>query len=371
MNKHFIRWIAVGGIFILAGLFLFYRFGFSEEKVAGPSQAAAAAGSTPALPVEAFIAKAEALADNIEVSGSTIPEEEVQITSEIAGKVSAILFQEGKRVEKGAILLRINDEEWRAQREKLVVQKHLSEKIANRLKALYEKEGVSLQEYEVAEAEVDRYDAEIKLMDVQLGKTVIRAPFGGVMGLRKISEGSFVSPGTPIVSLVRLDPIHVQFSIPEKYSSELQVGGRISCQLAGFEGELSATIVARDPRIDADTRTITFEASAPNPSGKVLPGAFTLVKVQLRKFDKALLVPTEAVVPELGGKKLYVYRNGKAEGVPVVTGIRKDRAIQVAEGLQAGDTVITSGILQLRPGMPVSIKEIMTIPAVSGNRNNQ
>ncbi|MBK8491445.1 MAG: efflux RND transporter periplasmic adaptor subunit [Saprospirales bacterium] len=363
MSKSLTRWISLVGIGILIVVFVLYRMGYIGERTPDPAALAPAASpeNAPPLPVEGYLVNAAVLTDNIEVSGSAIPEEEVQITSEIAGKVAAILFEEGKRVEKGAVLVRLNDEEWRAQREKQVVQKHLAEKIANRLKALYEKEGVSLQEYEVAAAEVDRYDAEIKLLDVQLDKTVIRAPFGGVLGLRQVSEGSYLSPGMPIVSLVRVDPIHVQFSIPEKYSGDLKVGGKVTFQLAGLEGNFPATIVARDPKIDANTRTITFEAKAPNPGGRVLPGAFTLVKVQLREFDKALMVPTEAIVPELGGKKLFLYRNGQAVGVPVITGIRQDRAIQIVDGLQPGDTVITSGILQLRPGMPVSISGWTTI----------
>ncbi|MCB9283067.1 MAG: efflux RND transporter periplasmic adaptor subunit [Lewinellaceae bacterium] len=359
MSKSLTRWISLIGIGILVIVFVLYRLGYLGEKGAeagsAPPAMPAGGGPAPVLPVEAFLVEANLLTDKIEVSGSAIPEEEVQITSEIAGKVAKIEFEEGKQVEKGAVLIRLNDDEWRAEREKLVVQKRLSEKIANRLKALYEKEGVSLQEYEVAEAEVDRYEAEIKLLDVQLEKTVIRAPFSGVLGLRQVSEGSYLSPGTPIVPLVRIDPIHIQFSIPEKYTGDLKVGGQVSFQLAGKEGSFPATIVARDPKIDANTRTLKFEAKAANPGGRVLPGSFTLVQAQLRQFDKALMVPTEAVVPELGGKKLYVFRNGKAESVPVETGIRQDRAIQILSGLQSGDTVITSGILQIQPGMPVTI----------------
>ena len=359
MSKSQVRWLSLFGIGILVVVFVLYRLGYFGEKEPGADTAApampAGGGQQPALPVEVYLVEAGILIDQIEVSGSAIPEEEVQITSEIAGKVARIEFEEGRQVEKGAVLIRLNDDEWRAQREKLIVQKRLSEKIANRLQALYEKEGVSLQEYEVAEAEVDRYDAEIKLLDVQLEKTVIRAPFSGVLGLRQVSEGSYVSPGTPIVPLVRVDPIHVQFSIPEKYSGDLKVGGKVTFQLASVDGNFPATIVARDPKIDPNTRTVKFEAKASNPGSRVLPGAFTLVKVQLRQFDRALMVPTEAVVPELGGKKIFVFRNGQAQGVPVETGIRQDRAIQVLEGLQPGDTVITSGILQLRPGMPVQI----------------
>lgn len=362
MSKHKTRWIALSGIGILALVFILYRMGVFGEKAPEPAptvQTGPAGGQGgQALPVEGYVVEEAVLTDFIEVNGSAIPEEEVQITSEIAGKVEAILFEEGKPVEKGAVLVRLNDEEWKAQREKLVVQKRLSEKIADRLKALYEKEGVSLQEYEVAAAEVDRYDAEIKLLDVQLNKTVIRAPFSGVLGLRTISQGSYLSPGTPIVPLVRVNPIHVQFSIPEKYAADLKEGGKITFTLAGRDGSFPATVIARNPKIDATTRTVTFEAVAPNPGNRVLPGAFTLVKVQLKQFDKALLVPTEAVVPELGGKKLYIYRNGVAETVSVQTGIRQDRAIQVIEGLQPGDTVITSGILQLRPGMPVNISKM-------------
>jgi membrane fusion protein (multidrug efflux system) len=360
MSKHQVRWAALIGIGALVVVFILYRLGFLGEKPKEPAPAMTTApggGPPSALPIEAFIITLGPLTDNIEVSGSAIPEEEVQITTEIAGKVEAILFEEGKRVEKGTVLLRLNDDELKAQREKLVVQKRLSEKIAGRLKALYEKEGVSLQEYEVAVAEVDRYDADIKLLDVQLEKMQIKAPFSGVLGLRTISEGSYVSPGTPIVSLVRIDPIHIQFSIPEKYSDNLREGSRISFQVAGREGDFPATVVARNPKIDPNTRTVAFEAKSPNPKGHVLPGAFALVKVQLRRFDEAIMVPTEAVVPELGGKKLYLYRNGIAEAVAVETGIRQDRAIQITDGLQPGDTVITSGILQLRPGMPVQIQD--------------
>jgi membrane fusion protein, multidrug efflux system len=355
MSRSKIRLFSLIGIGLLAVVFIVYRMGWFEGKTEAPAAEVKPGGGGQILPVQGFIVKAAPLEDYIEVNGSTIPEEEVQISSEIGGKVAKILFEEGAKVEKGAVLLRIHDEEWKAQREKLAVQKNLAEKIANRLKALLEKEGVSLQEYEVAAAEVDRFEADIKLLDVQLEKTVIRAPFGGVLGFRQISEGSFVSPGAPIVSLVRKDPIHIRFSIPERYGNDLQAGGKITFQAAGIPGEIPATVIARDPVIDASTRSVSFEAKAANPGGRILPGAFTLVRVQLRRYEEALLAPTEAVIPELGGKKVYLYKNGKAQPVEVETGIRQDRAIQVLKGLAPGDTLIASGVLQLRPDMPVSI----------------
>ena len=355
MSRSKIRLISLIGIGLLVVVFIVYRMGWFGGKPEAPAADVKPGGDGQVLPVQGFIVKAAPLEDYIEVNGSTIPEEQVQISSEIGGKVAKILFEEGAKVEKGAVLLRIHDEEWKAQREKLAVQKNLAEKIANRLQALLEKEGVSLQEYEVAAAEVDRFEADIKLLDVQLEKTVIRAPFGGVLGFRQISEGSFVSPGAPIVSLVRKDPIHIRFSIPERYGNELAAGGKITFQVAGIPGEIPATVIARDPVIDASTRSVSFEAKAPNPGGRILPGAFTLVRVQLRRFEEALLVPTEAVIPELGGKKVYLYKNGKAQPVEVETGIRQDRAIQVLKGLTAGDTLIASGTMQLRADMPVSI----------------
>ena len=197
--------------------------------------------------------------------------------------------------------------------------------------------------------------ADIALLDAQLEKRIVKAPFSGKLGLRQVSEGSYLSPGAPIVSLVSINPIKLEFSVPEKYSRVVRKGTRVEYQLDGVGEKNVAIVVATEPNIDPETRTFRIKASSPNPNGQILPGAFANVSVNLQQYDEAIMVPTEAIVPEMGGKKVFVYRSGQAQAVTVETGIRQASMIQVTSGLAPGDTVITTGVLQIRPGSAVSI----------------
>jgi membrane fusion protein (multidrug efflux system) len=364
MNRKTIRTIAFIGILILIGIYVAYRLGFlfgeqlSEPTPSAEEAPAAVAPEGEAIPVDVQVVTSGRLVDQVQVNGSTRPDETVVISSEISGKIEEILFKEGRTVKEGAILFRLNADELQAQRDKLVVQKRLSEKIAERLRGLYEKEGVSLQDYEVAEAEVDQFEAEIKQLDVQLGKTEIRAPFSGRVGLREVSKGSYVSPGTSLVTLVRLNPLRIQFAVPEKYSTSVKMGQKVDFYLTGDNEARQARVVAAAPTIDANTRTLTFEARASNPGSQIPAGAFAKVEVQLSAYDSALMVPTEAVIPELGGKKLFLYKGGIVEAREVTTGIRKADEVQILSGIASGDTVITTGVLQIRPGASVRINPI-------------
>ena len=365
MSKTSIRLLAlVLTVAVFGGAFYLYRSGFFEERRA-PGEAGTAATPPPAAspaeqvtPVRAIVAEPTSLRDFISVNGSTLAREEVMVSSEVPGKITQILFREGTYVREGTPLIQLDDQELRAQLERLKVQQELSEKIAERLKALYEREGVSLQEYEIAASEARQVQAEVDLLDVQLEKRTIRAPFSGVLGLRQVSEGSYLSPGTPIVRLVSTNPIDLEFTIPEKYSSSIERGGKVSFTIDGRAGDFEATIIAKDPNIDPETRTLRVKASAPNRDGTLLPGAFAQVTVNLQDFENAILVPTQAIIPELGGKSVYLFRNGVAEAVEVETGIRRNVQIQVLSGIEPGDTVITTGVLQLRPGAAVRISQI-------------
>lgn len=349
---------------IVAGaLFLAYQAGFFGHSAANANAGAPAAGPGTggpgqAIPVKAMRVLPGVLSDFISVNGATAATDEVLVSSETPGKIKAILFREGDVVKKGDILVRLDDDELQAQRNRLQVQSELNKKIAERLWGLYEKEGVSLQEYEIAAAEYEKSKAELSLLDAQLEKRVIRAPFNGRLGLRLVSEGSYLAPGAAIVKLVNLDPIKIDFSVPEKYSRQLGRGSQVEFQVDGIPGINRATVEAVDPSIDPATRTFRLKAGAPNPNGRILPGAFANVKAYLQRFDEAILVPTEAIVPELNGNKVFVYRNGAAEPTPVTTGIRQESRIQITEGLLPGDTVITTGILQIKPGAPVKITEL-------------
>lgn len=363
MKKRATRIISLLIAIVLIGGFIYYqRYGlpFGEQAASTGESTESAPPSGPpgaaqAIPVKAMRINAAPLQESISVNGSTVPNEEVTISSEVPGKISEVLFTEGTWVEKGKALVQLDVDELNAQRERLVVQKNLNEKIAERLKGLYEKEGVSLQEYEVAKAEAEKVKADIDLIDVQIEKRTIRAPFSGRLGLKEVSEGSFLSPGAPIVNLVSTNPIKLEFSVPEKYSRILGQGSKVNFTLDGIEQPLTATVIASEPSIDPETRTFLLKATAPNSNGRILPGAFANVTVNLSEVQTAIMVPTEAIVPEMGGKKVYLFKGGKAQAVPVETGVRQASMVQVTGGLEPGDTVITTGVLQIRPGAAVDI----------------
>jgi len=364
MNKRVTRLVALAVAALLFIAFLVFQGDLLSDKnepsaeEGEKTEASAPPAVSQSIPVEAVQARPVALEDNISVSGSTVPNEEVIITSEVPGKIDQILFKEGTNVRKGATLIRLDNTELLAERERLQVQRNLNSKIAERLKALYDKEGVSLQEYEVAEAEVEKVAAEIALIDAQLEKRVIKAPFSGRLGLRMASEGSYISPGTPIVNLVSINPIKLEFNVPEKYVGTLDVGSSVSFQLSGADKNYEAKVIAREPNVDADTRTLRLKAAAPNPGGGILPGTFARVSVNLSEFSDAIMIPTQALMPELNTNKVFVVKNGKAEMRDVATGIRQEKQIQITSGLMPGDTVITTGLLQLSAGAPVQITKL-------------
>lgn len=365
--KNYIRTITIILIVASLGLFWLFQSGYFTDKKLSKKQNAEISNTNPTIatteepsgiPVKAVrIAPAE-LNDYITVNGATFPSEETAVSSEIAGKIEKILFREGTYVKVGTPLIEIRNTELAAERQRLVVQQQLAQKIASRLEGLYAKEGVSLQEVDVAQAEVATYAAEIALLDAKLEKTIIKAPFSGKLGLKKVSLGSYVMPGTPIVDLIQMNPIKLQFSIPEKYVNEVSNGSKVKFQMAGSSKEFTATVVAREPMVNAATRSLTLQATAPNPNARILPGTFASVKVNLVDYDEAIMVPTQSIIPEIDGQKVYKYEAGKVVSIAVETGIRRNATIQVTQGVMAGDTILTTGILQVRPGSEVYISEL-------------
>lgn len=332
--------------------------GTESSGTGGNSAVPPTAPAARTTPVRATVVHFGPLSEYITVSGSTVPSDEVIISPEVPGIITEIAFREGAMVNKGDLLVSLDDSELAAQLHRLEVAADLNRRIAERLEGLYARKGVSLQEYEIAVAEYDKSKADIELVRTQLAKREIRAPFRGRLGLKQVSRGAFVSPGAAIVSLVRTDPLKVEFSVPEKYSTAIGPGTPVAIEVGYLDAPLPGKVEAADPVIDPDTRSWTLRAVTSNPEGAVLPGAFAQVKVRLKEFESTAIIPTEAIIPELGGKKVYVYRNGEARAVSVSTGIRQESMIQITEGLHEGDTVITTGILQIREGSPVTITEL-------------
>ena len=308
-----------------------------------------------ALPVSAVVVKPQALDDKLVVTGTLLANEAVEITSEITGIVERIYFKEGSKIKKGDLLLTLNVDDQEAQLEKLRFSKKLIETSEYRQRQLLEKEAISQEEYDIALTEVNTINADIKVLEAQIAKSKIRAPFDGVIGLRYISDGAFINSSTRIASLININPIKIEFSIPGKYGVVINDGDQIFFTTDASENVYEGRVYAVEPQIDQATRTLKIRAVSDNTKGELFPGLFAKVEVVLDHKENALMVPSIAVVNDLSGHKVFLERDGQVVEQKVEVGIRTATEIEIIGGIDANDTVITSGLLQIRPGSLVEI----------------
>jgi len=315
----------------------------------------AKSGSSAAMQVSGFIVRASTVSESIHVTGTLLSNKEVEIRNEIAGRLVKIYFNEGSKVKEGDLLVKIYDEDLQAQLKKLQLELQLASLNENRSADLLKIQGVSQQDYDEALNSKQRIEADITLIKVQIAKTEIRAPFSGIAGLELINEGSILPLNTKIVSIQNIDPVKLEFSVPEKYKSKIILNQSVQFSLTADMTKFQARIYAMEPKIDPLTRSVLIRAVCANPEGKLTPGAFAGIEVSLADIDSALMIPSQAIIPELKGYKLFVNTNGKASPRKVDLGIRNDSTVQIISGLNDGDTILTNGIMQLRPDMPVSV----------------
>ncbi|MFH1159709.1 MAG: efflux RND transporter periplasmic adaptor subunit [bacterium] len=338
-------------LFLAGYLFIFFYGckGTGGETPGNP-------GTRNAVTVGALVITPRVLNDQLEVTGTLLANEEIEIRSEIPGRIEEIFFQEGTPVQKGCLLLKIDDRELQAQLQKLKFEEKQAVDDLFRKKRLFEMNAVSQEEYDNSANQLGIIRSQMDLVAAQLSKTEIRAPFSGCIGLRQVSPGEYISPAVPISILLQTDPIKIEFSIPEKHHDRIQEGSRIDFRVTGEPGVFHASVYAIEPKIDPSTRTIMIRARCQNPGKKLIPGAFARVSILLETIPDALIVPTEVVIPQLTGEKVFLYKNGIARLQPVKTGIRTDREVQLIQGICPHDTVIITGLLQLRDGLPVNVK---------------
>jgi len=341
--------------FGLIGIGLLALIGY---RILGNSSTTAqnnAGGAPPAVKVSGMVLQPQAFAENLSLSGTIEANEQIEIRSEISGIIENINFTEGSRVTKGQVLFRVNDQELRAQLAKVQTNQNLTAENERRAKLLLEKEAISREEYDMAEADLASARAESQLMQAQLGKATVRAPFSGIIGLRYVSQGTYVTPATPIANLVNTDQLKITFAIPEKYSSQIGIDDELTFTTSNSAEEHTAKIYAIEPGVDISTRSLRMRAIADNKEGKLIPGTFANVFLPLAVVNDALMVPSEAFIPIQNGKKIFIAENGRAKEVVVETGARTESAIRVTSGLKPGDTILTSGIMVLRDGSPLNI----------------
>jgi membrane fusion protein, multidrug efflux system len=310
---------------------------------------------SPAQRVKGIIAKPEKINEKIISTGTILANDEVELRTETAGIISAIYFKEGSNVRKGQLLVKINDLELQAQLEKQQAQKKLIQDKTSRQKKLLEIKAISQEEYDIASNELTSVSAELKFLQSQIAKTEIRAPFDGVIGLKYVSEGSYVTSATKIALVQDMDPVKIDFTVPEKYLNKINKSEQISFRIADQDKSFSGKIYAIEPKVDPVNRNVQIRAISENKEGKIFPGSFASVELNLHEIPNALMVPTQCIVPELKGQKVFVCKNGKAMPQKVETGIRTESSIEITKGIEPGDTVITSGIMQLKPEAPVKV----------------
>ena len=310
----------------------------------------------PPLTVTAIVVSSKDFSNAISLSGSIEANENVEIRSEVSGIVEKISFSEGTNVSKGQILLKVNDIELRAQLSQAFTKQKLASENERRAKLLLQKEAISQEEYDIASAEFRSLKAQTQLIQAQIAKTTIRAPFSGKIGLRNISPGTYVTPTTIITKLVSSSQVKISFSIPEKYASEIENNSSIQFTIPNNTQKFTAKIYAIEPEIETSTRTLKIRAVADNSNGKLLPGTFATIELSLKNIKDAFVIPTEAVVPIQDGKVVYIANNGKAKEVKIETLARTSKDVVVTSGIKSGDTLLTSGVMSLKDEADIKVK---------------
>ncbi len=308
------------------------------------------------LSAEGFVVKPELFQNNYTTSGTLLPNEEVNIMPEIQGRITSITFTEGTSVKQGQVLARLYNEDIRAQIQKLRAQRELQMKIKNRQSELLGIGGISQQDFETTATQIQAIDADIAYSEAQLRRTSIIAPFSGRTGIRNISNGAVVTPSTIITTLQQTGNLKMDFNIPEQYRNEVANGKKIQFTVTGNQDTFVAVITALEPSANTTTRTLKVRAVVDNKNNKLGPGAFTHIILPFENNANALMIPSQAVIPTNRDKVVAVIKGGKAALVPVKIGARTSDKVEITQGLSAGDTILITGIMQVKPGMEVKVK---------------
>lgn len=310
---------------------------------------------------DAVVIKPMYLAESVKVTGTLTADEEVDLAFESSGRLTDIHFTEGVSVKKGALLAKLNDQDLQAQLSKLQIQQKLIEEKEFRQRTLLEKEAVSREAYDQILTELKSNQAEIEILKTRIAYTEIHAPFDGVVGLRYVSPGAYVTPAVKIARLTKTSPLKIDFSVPEKYSGTVKVGNSLDFSVEGHTQKYKARVYAIEPTIDIQTRNILLRASYSNSDNSLLPGRFVNIELITKDINNALCLPTQAIIPEVGKEKIFVAKNGIIKQSFVKTGIRTEKLVEILSGVSSGDTVLTTGLLQVKSEMPVKLVNIYSI----------
>ncbi len=350
-------------VLFIAGMALYptiRRYFSADKETEAPVPGKGAPGQggrdgNRALNINVQVLKFKTLTDEFRTMGSLIPDEEVDLSFETSGKITNIYFKEGTLVKKGDLLAKVNDSPLQAELKKLQAQIPLAEDRVYRQKALLEKDAVSKETYEQVTTELEKLNADIQLAKARISQTELRAPFDGEIGLRQISEGTYASPSTVIAKLTKIVPLKIEFSINEKNAGNIVSGTPLIFTVENDLNTYQASVYAVESKVDMKTRTLKARAIYSNPNGRLKPGRSATITIRQKEIKDALMVPSEAIIAEMGRDIAYVYKNGKAHQVELKKGLRTATDVQILQGVSPGDTLLVTGVMQLRDGMPVKI----------------
>jgi membrane fusion protein, multidrug efflux system len=338
-------------IFLALAIFLFSCKNDKSPAPQGPPKQ----GSGESLQVQGIIAGQVSRTENITTTGTVLPGEKVDIKSEISGRVVQLNFKEGTLVKKGQTLVKLDDATLQAEKKKILLQIELEVIKEKRQKQLLSAKAISQEEYDLTEANLNILKSNVDIINTQIAETVITAPFQGVVGFRNISIGAMITPADVITTLHSIQPVKIEFSVPERWSKDLKTGQSISFTMSSDKKVRKANIYAIDPQINPNNRSMVLRALYPNPGGEILPGAFTDIQIAEGVKGTFVAIPSMAYVPDISGALVYLQKDGKVKPVKVIAASRSESEVFLESGVTPGDTVITTGLLQLKPGMPVQV----------------
>jgi membrane fusion protein, multidrug efflux system len=324
-----------------------------------PQQQAGGAGRQQGpIPVDGFIVSERTISENIEVPGSLLPFEETQIRAEVGGRIVQLNINEGAEVAKGSLLVKLFDKDLQAQLRKLEVQLKIKQKSEERSSELLKIQGISQQDYDLSALDVENLRADIESTQIAISKTEIRAPYSGRVGLRNVSLGAYIGQNDIITVIRQVDKLKLEFSIPEKYAREITPGYIITFQVDGGKGYHNAKVMATENSVDQNTRTLKVRGVVEANHPELIPGVFAKVNLQLGKNSKALMVPTQSVIPTSRNKQVIVVRRDSVLYSVVETGTRDSAFVHITSGLKVGDTVVTTGLMAIRPNSKVKVTRV-------------
>ncbi|HMK24418.1 MAG TPA: efflux RND transporter periplasmic adaptor subunit [Chitinophagaceae bacterium] len=344
----------------------------SKEKKDTVSSKQAGPVKQPPLPVEAMVVSFRELSADIEIPGSLMANESTEIHPETSGRLVLLNIKEGALVGKGTLLAKLYDGDMQARLKSLDVQLKKSEvqlKIAqqseDRSSKLLKIQGISQQDYDLALLQVNNIMADMEIIRAQTGelranmtKLNVYAPYSGKLGLKNVSPGAYITPSTIITTISQVSQLKLQFDVPEKYGAVIKKGQQVDFTIDGTQKNFTATVLATEDAITEDTRSLTVRALVKGTDPDLIPGAFAKIKIVMGKNENALMIPNNSIVPQGRKKLIYLFKNNKAISTEITTGVRDSTNIQVLTGLNKGDTVITTGLLFLRPNSDVKITKV-------------